>query len=327
MPTPSVWVVSDGKTGTENQCLGLAEALGLPFTVKRLTPRGPWRWLPAGAWTPAPELALRTLIDATRDGIVPPWPGVVIANGRPSVGPALALRAKGARVVQLQDPRIAPSHFDLVVPPQHDHVVGPNVLSTLGTLNRITPEQLARAATRFAPSFAHLPRPLIAVLIGGSTVHQRMTTADVGSLVDRLLGLCRRENAGLIVTASRRTGAENMLLLQRRLVGPAIHLWDGTGDNPFLGILALADFIVVTADSASMASEAASTGKPVYVAELATGRPKFAEFHRSLRAAGITRPFDGGRLERWTYPPLRETARIAGEIKRRLGLPPHAPLA
>ena len=99
---------------------------------------------------------------------------------------------------------------------------------------------------------------------------------------------------------------------------PQAWFWDGTGPNPYLGMLALARHIVVTEDSVSMISEAISTGKPVYVAEMAGGSRRLARFHASLREGGIVRPFDG-RLAQWRYEPVNETPRIAAEVLWRMG--------
>ena len=109
--------------------------------------------------------------------------------------------------------------------------------------------------------------------------------------------------------------------LRARLAGTAANIWDGTGANPYFGYLALADAIVVTGDSVSMVSEAASTGKPVYVFDLPGGSAKFRAFHDGLRSDGITRPF-AGKLERWTYRSLDDTAVVAAEVRRRLELRP-----
>ena len=123
--------------------------------------------------------------------------------------------------------------------------------------------------------------------------------------------------AGLLVTLCRRSPPAAAALLAQELSGSGAVLWDGRGENPYLGFLALADALVVTGDSVSMVSEAASTGKPVLIAALEGGSDKFTRFHESLRRAGITRPF-AGRLEEWRYPPLAESARIAAEIRERL---------
>ena len=104
-------------------------------------------------------------------------------------------------------------------------------------------------------------------------------------------------------------------MLRQRL--PRAWIWDGTGDNPYLGMLALAEHLVVTEDSVSMVSEAASTGKPVYVAAMDGGSARLDTFHALLRVEGVTRLFDG-KLSSWSYEPLNETPRIAAEIRRRV---------
>jgi mitochondrial fission protein ELM1 len=125
-----------------------------------------------------------------------------------------------------------------------------------------------------------------------------------------------------MVTTSRRTGARNEEVLHRGLAGLPAEIWDGRGENPYFGMLALADHVVVTGDSVNMVSEAASTGKPVHVVHLRGRSAKFARFHETLAAAGIARPFTGA-LEDWTYTPLAETRRAAAEIRRRLAARQH----
>ncbi len=309
------WALSPGHAGMENQCVGLAERLGLPFRVLRVHPRAPWTWLPPGCW-PAPLRALGPASDA----IAPPWPEVVITSGRRAVPYGLFIkRASRGRsfAVHIQNPRTGPERFDLVVAPRHDHLKGASVIETLGSLGRVTPDRLARAAARLAPALAHLPRPLVAVLIGGGNRGYRLTPASMARLADDLAALAARHGAGLAVTPSRRTGADNIRVLEERLADSPAVIADLEAENPYFGYLGLADHIVVTADSANMVSEAAATGKPVHVVELEGGNAKFAEFHEAMRAAGYTRPFQG-RLETWSYEPLDETSRVAAELKRRL---------
>ncbi len=319
MSSGDCWVVTDGKAGTENQCLGLAEAMGLPIVVKRLAPRAPWRWPAGSLWTlPWGRLPLRLFQGEAP--LAPPWPRLLIASGRPSVGPAIAIRraAKGATLcVQIQDPRVAPSHFDLVAAPRHDDIRGPNVVATRGALHRVTPERLREAAEHFTPSFTHLPRPLAAVLIGGASRHYRLTDDVATRLAGQLRALAEGSGVGLLVTASRRTGADSEQVLRAALEGTACEFWDGQGENPYLGYLALADHILVTEDSVSMTSEAASTGKPVHTITLEGGAPKFKAFHEALRAEGVTRPF-AGTLETWSYTPLDDTQAVAEAVRARL---------
>ena len=294
--TPTCWVVTDGKAGTENQCLGLAEAVGLPPVIKRIRPRAVTRFLPPRLCSVLLAGDPGRMLTPASHPLAPPWPTLLIAGGRASVPYAVAIRrqANGATyAVQVQNPRVPPALFDLVLPPRHDRVSGPNVIATRGALNRVTPERLARAAERVAPELAHLPRPLVAVLVGGRNRYYRLTPRLASDLADRLIALHRATGAGLAVTPSRRTGPDSAASLRARLEGTPAVVWDGGGDNPYFAFLGLADAIVVTADSVSMVSEACSTGKPVYVMELRGGGRKFRAFHHDLRETGLTRPFTG----------------------------------
>ncbi|MDA8231939.1 MAG: mitochondrial fission ELM1 family protein [Magnetospirillum sp.] len=309
------WVVTDGKPGMENQCLGLAEAMGLAPTVKRIALRAPWKQLsPAvlrigNCWALAPH----------GDRLDPPWPDVLIATGRASVAPSLHVRSAspGTFRIQIQDPAVRPSLFDLVVVPRHDRLRGTNVLVTRGALHRVTPAIVADAAARLGPAYAHLPHPRVAVLVGGSNGAYTLTPEIMADFAGKLAAMARESGAGLLVTPSRRTGAENEAILRRALAGLPAAIWDGNGENPYFALLGLADAIVATPDSVNMVCEAATTGKPVYVAELPGGSRKFDAFHQGLREDGVTRPFEG-RLERWDYAPLDDTARVAAEALRRM---------
>lgn len=309
------WVISDGKPGMENQCRGLAEALGVEPVVKRVHLRSPWRQL-----TPFLRVGNRFAASPQGDPIRPPWPDLVIASGRQSIAPSLRIR-KASRgrtfTVQIQDPQIHPRHFDMVVVPRHDRLRGANVVVMRGAVHRVTPAVLAKAAEAHGPRLAHLPHPRVAVLVGGSNAVYRLTPTIMGDVAEKLAGFARNRGAGLMVTPSRRTGADNEAILRARLGGPNAEVWDGGGENPYFAYLALADVIVCTCDSVSMVSEAFSTGKPVYVIELEGGSPKFRRFLDGLYQDGIARPFTG-ELESWSYPPINETQEIADTIRHRL---------
>ncbi len=311
------WVLTDGKPGMSNQCIGLAEALGGGFVVKTVRPRLPWRILPPPLW-----LAPLSAPGGAGDDLRPPWPGLLIATGRQTVALSLAIkRASAGRTftVQIQNPAFALARFDVVIAPRHDRLGGDNVIVTEGALHRVTPERLAREADRVRPLLAHLPRPLVAVLIGGSNRQYRFTPDAARRLADGLAGLCRRHGAGLAITMSRRTGENTERLLRDALAAPDAWFWDGAGDNPYFGFLGLADAIVATSDSVSMVSEACATGKPVHVFDLDGGSKKFDRFHRNLRERGLTRPFTG-EIAAWSPAPLDDTKRVADEIRRRMGL-------
>ena len=311
----ATWVISDGRAGILNQCLGLAEAIGLPIEVKTVHPRWPWTWAPITAW-PRPFASLGA--DSAR--FAEPWPRVTIGCGWRSIPFVLEIkRLSGGRTstVQLQDPRIALTHFDLVVPPEHDKVSGPNVITTLGSPNRITQQKLDAAATEWRARLEALPAPRVGVLIGGKSKAHQFSEADAERLAQQLKALTN--DASLIVTPSRRTGEAQTQIIKRALEGTRSYVWDGTGDNPYFAILALCDAFLVTSDSTNLLTEAATTGKPVHMIDIPGGNAKFQRLYENLLTRGIVRRFNG-RLESWTYTPLRETQAVAAEIKARLNL-------
>lgn len=309
-----VWAVHDGKLGMASQVMGLAEAVGGGLVEKRLLIRAPWRHLMPQLWF-QPLAAL----DPAGDSLAPPWPDVLIACGRNTIAPALAVkRASRGRTlwVQIQDPRYARAKPDLLVVPRHDPAAGENVFSTLGAVHRVTSARIETGARALAPHVAALPRPLIAVLIGGDNRVYRLSETRLRALADQLATLAR-SGCGIMVTPSRRTAQRDVALLREHLAGLPGFVWDGRGDNPYFGMLGLADAILVTADSVSMVSEAAATGKPVHIVALDGGSKKFARFHAAMEKAGITRPFRGA-IEQWDYTPPDDTAHAAAAIRERL---------
>lgn len=310
---PSCWVVTDGSAGMEIQCIGLAEAMGLEFEVKRIVTTKPWRWLPPKFWLNP----LKTL-DKSGDLLNPPWPDVLITCGRQSIPLSLAIKkANGDKTftIHIQTPNCDAKEFDLVIVPEHDKLRGANVLVAIGALGRTTPERLEKEGEKLAPGLAHLAHPLVTVLVGGSNRCYDMTEETMHDLAAKLTELHQETNCSFLVTTSRRTGTENEKILKSALSGVPHRLWTGDEENPYFGFLALADALIVTGDSVNMVCEACALGKPVHIYELPGGNDKFNRFHKSMRDKGYTRPFKG-RLEQWTYPPLLETRKVAAEVQR-----------
>jgi mitochondrial fission protein ELM1 len=310
-PEPVVWVLHDGKAGIASQALGVAEAAGFRFVEKILTVRRPWLWAAPSLWI-AP---LRGVTHCGRE-LAPPWPDVVIGCGRNAVRPALAIkRASGGRTIaaHVQDPRFGRDRFDLLIVPRHDRLCGPRVLVTQGAVHRVTPARLAAERRRF-PALAALQRPVVGVLIGGANGVYRFDMTCLAGIADRVAAAIGRCGGSVVATPSRRTGPEGARLLRERLAGLPGHVWDGSGENPYFAYLAVADALIVTADSVSMISEAAATGKPVHIIDLPGGSAKFARFHAAMREAGITRPFAGD-IEHWSYRPPDDTVRAGAALR------------
>ncbi len=312
--TPIVWAVHDGKIGMANQALGLAEAVGYPVIEKAVALRAPWRHL-------APPLWIRPMAALAPGGarLEPPWPDLLVSCGRAVIALSLAVKrlSRGRTLwVHVQDPRFARRHVDLMVVPRHDSARGENVLLTTGAVHRIRPAALQASHAPFAPLFASLPRPLVGVLIGGNNRVYRLTPA-IAAALGRQLARLAAQGLGIAITPSRRTSEPALEALIESLRGVPHYLWDGRGENPYLGLLAHADALVVTGDSVNMVSEAASTGKPVHVVGLEGGSAKFQRFHELFRGAGIARAFTGA-IESWSYAPPDDTERAAAEIRRRM---------
>lgn len=308
---PLVWVLHDGKAGMASQSLGLAEATGFAFIEKALTVRRPWAWLPPQLW-----LTPLQAVSGGNEALSSPWPDLVIACGRNTAMPALAIRrASGGRTIaaQIQDPGVGRAEFDMMVVPEHDRLRGPRVITTRAALHRVTAAKLAMERRKF-PALATLPRPILGVLIGGSNRAYRLTIDRLGAMADAIAEAIRGSGGSVVLTPSRRTGAAGIALLRERLNGLPAEIWDMTGDNPYYAYLAVADAFLVTADSVSLISEAAATGKPVHILDLDGGDAKFARFHAAMRDAGITRPF-AGRIESWRYDPLDDTMRAGAELR------------
>lgn len=311
MEQAASWILSEGLVGLQAQAIGLAEAAGLTPELRVLAPRAPWKWVAAKLW-PKPLAAVAEAVRA-------PVPPLLIGCGGMAAAVSAALRRGSRAVVQVQHPRMNPRRFDLIVVNRHDDLTGPNVVVTRTALHRVTPERIAAAAEAWRDRFAHLPRPLIAVLVGGSNGRFRLD-AEVGAkLAGELAGMMRRDGAGVMVTPSRRTDPAVTRMLTETLTPLGGFVWDGAGDNPYFGMLALADAIVVTMDSVSMVSEAVATHAPVLLAELPGHSRRIRAFHQALLDEGRVRWFSG-RLETWNAAPLNDTPLAAAELRRRLGI-------
>jgi uncharacterized protein len=306
----STWVVAEPAAGMQSQALGLSEAAGLVAELRELAPRGVWRHISSRFW-PSP-------LSAFAPGLLaPPWPELLIGCGSKAAAVIAALR-RSVRGVIVQHPRIDPRKFDLIVVQRHDELTGPNVLVTRTALHRVRPQRLADAAALWAPRLAHLPRPLVAVLVGGSNGRFRLDVPVARALASQLAGMMAADRVGLVVTPSRRTDPEITRVLADALEPLGAMVWDGTGENPYFGMLALADAIVVTEDSVSMVSEAAATRASVLIAELPGRSRRIGLFLTSLIEDGRVRRFRG-RLETWPVEPIDDTEEVAAEMCRRFG--------
>jgi len=303
----------------EAQGIAVAKAVGLPYRLKRVQVEGAMRYLPAPLQTLIPPPLLLKSV-ASNEPLQAPWPRLVISIGRRSVPVAIALKRRAkAFGLHIQNPKVPASLFDLIAAPVHDGYIGPNVVNTFGAVHSVTESRLVEAAEKFHDMIAPLRHPRVAVLLGGESQAFSFPPEAASSLGTSLAALAREHGASLLVTPSRRTSTESLEALARAIKDVPHVVWDGSGENPYFAFLAFADAIVVTEDSVNMVTEAAGTGKPVYVQSLPGKSRRLSRFHQLMHERGATRPFEG-KLEFWTYPPINDTEVVASAIRRALGL-------
>ena len=325
---PSIWVVSDGRAGIERQALAIARALGdmnrWPLIAHirseahrpdpiRLTPSAPQVWLPPTAW-PDP---LGALPAQERAQLKAPWPDIWIGSGRRSVPYSLRVKSwsKGKTlVVQTQDPKAPLDNFDLVIPPEHDQLDGPNVLSTIGSPAYFAAGDIEQAALDFG-DLANAPGLKIAVIIGGGSKTHSLPPGRAAELEQELTALAGK-GTKLWITLSRRTPEHARIRFRRMAEKLGARFFENEatdGPNPYLAYLSLADIVMVTEDSSNMISEAAWFAKPIYLLRLQGRSDKFDRLHDSFLKRGIARWFDGD-VELYQTEPLREIDRVADRI-------------
>ncbi len=277
---PLTWLLTGHKAGDNTQVRALADALGWPYTVKRFRYQ-------------SYELLTNRLLGITLAGIdrasssvlASPWPELVITAGRRNEPVARWIRRQSGgktRLVHVGRPWAPLDSFDLIVTtPQYFLPDQQNILKNSLPLHGLTAERLEEAASVWGVKLAHLPRPYIAVLVGGDS-GPFVYTAEKGQRLGQLINRLAASSGGsLLITGSARTPAAVLDALQRELNVPhTIYRWskDRAG-NPYLGYLALADQLVVSGESMSMLAEAGFTGKPLYIYDPAGTGPWWRYAH------------------------------------------------
>ncbi len=312
------WVLTTGETGMRSQVIGLAEATGLSYAEKRIRLRAPWSWLP-GHLCPFPLAGL----DPAHDLLQPPWPRLLISCGRRSTAASIAVRkrSRGATMtVHIQDPQASPAAFDLVIPMRHDGLTGPNVFPVDTALHHISAGALAAGRQAWQERLKPDDRRLLGVVLGGANRHYRFDADTIAGLA-ALIRDARTRNWSVVVTPSRRTEPAVTAALADEFGGQdGFTIWDGSGDNPYTGILALADRLIVTGESVSMVSEALATGNPVHVLQLAGRGRRHERFIANLADRKMVSLISGDELD-WDWrgcPPVDSTPLAADQIRRML---------
>ncbi|MBT7942947.1 MAG: nucleoside-diphosphate sugar epimerase [Alphaproteobacteria bacterium] len=319
--SPEVWVLVDDRAGNRSQCLGVADALGIDYQTKEIA-YGSWAVLPNALL----GASLKGLTPDSRLGIHPPWPDVVIAAGRRTAPVARKIRSLSGDkcfLAQVMDPGAGRGDFGLIAIPRHDGAQsGSNILAITGAPHQLTESRLNSEAERWRGRFDDLPKPWIALIVGGSTKRRTFTPDMAIELAARASKMALLAGGSLLVTTSRRTGGATDVLVESITAPNRVYRWDrdSADENPYHGYLALADAVIVTGDSSSMCSEACAGTGPVYIyAPPALTIAKHGRLHADLYQQGFARPLSGGD-EQWTHEPLNAADAVAQAIHERLGL-------
>ena len=311
-----IWILADDRAGNVNQLLGIAEALGEKYECKDIRYNG---------WVRLPNfLRGANFVGITKEskqGLKAPFPSVVLSAGRRSFPVALAIKKLSGgktKIVQLMNPgKLEEKKADLLILPEHDRYKGgaKNVMQVLGTPHRVTPEKVGIEKKRWGPMLKKYPSPRVSVLIGGATKDKTFTVTHARQLVAAIKDL---KPASLLVTTSRRTPADIVAYLKKELPEPKFfYRFGDKTENPYFGLLSMADLLVVTGDSMSMCSECAGVGVPVMIfAPQEMVSVKHQHFHQSLYLGGYAVPV--GEKPKKPVKRLNPAHEIAQKIKKEL---------
>jgi mitochondrial fission protein ELM1 len=287
----TVWCLLGRKAGDNTQVLALARELGFDFVEKHILAQ-PWELAAHLGW----RITLAGIDRANSSPLQAPWPDLVISAGRRNEPVACWIKQQSggsSRLVHIGRPWAPLSTWDLVVTtPQYFLPEQDNILHNTLPLHRMPQNVLASAAKRMLPRLADLPRPWIVLLVGGDSGRFVMTTEK-----GRRLGLLANDLAvaaggSLLVTDSPRTPIAAGDALQEQLKAPHFcHRWDDDGDNPYLGLLAVADAFVVTGESMSMLGEAAAMSRPLFIFDVGDGNATWWLLPHSYRYKSLSHRF------------------------------------
>ena len=290
----TAWVISDGTKGMEVQSTGLADRMGLETSLIHIKPSSLLRSIPQlGA------LPLMRLPPEIKPHAAAGWPDLIISTGRRMAGLSILLKrlSKGrTRTIHIQDPKLSPKLFDVLIVPSHDRLRGDNVLVTTGSLNALTRAKIIEASKTVPELVTQLPKPLIVVMIGGSNRRYSVGEAELYRLGEYASALAHGTDSSVAFVPSRRSSELAAMCIRKRMglgliTTPTYWIWDpDEDDNPYPGILEHASAVVVTSDSVNMTSEACLSGKPVYRYDFRDEQGRIGLFHRIMDRGGYTNP-------------------------------------
>ena len=304
-------LLTQGMHGMVSQVEGLAKALGLSYKHQKIELKSFWNMIPPKISPISENLVKNKFVCDCK---------VVISCGRKSVIPSIALKKRlGNQIfnIHVQDPKISFKHFDLIVSPEHDNLKGENIINTTGAIHYLNKKEI-NDNSNYLNIEKDKRRELVAFIIGGPNKYYKYSEKQIHELFNKVKTLFTTDRFKIIVIPSYRT-PENILKIAFNTFNVDHHVVKTIDKKAYLSALAISNYIIVTCDSTSMISEAAITGKPVYIAMMKSFKPtgRFKKFYSQLRDLGITREL-GNSVESWSYNKLNEVNRIAPIIKARM---------
>ncbi len=304
-------LLTEGLHGMISQTEGLAKALNFDYIHEKIELNSFWKLIPT-SFTPVKKFVFKNQIEQDFD--------IIISCGRKSIIPSLFLKKKSKKKIiniHIQNPKIALKHFDFVVCPEHDDLEGPNVLSTKGAIHYLTHEEINNSKDYLLNKLER-DKDVITLILGGPNKYYNYSDENMISIFSIINRMLKEHNLQLVVIPSNRTPKKTIELSKEYFTNNRTVI-DVVDKSAYLSSLALSKYLVVTCDSTSMISEAALTGKPVYVAMIPALRndKRFQRFRSLFEKLNIIKILDN-KLETWNYEKLNEADRIALEIKRKI---------
>jgi hypothetical protein len=298
--------------GMISQVEGLAKALDIDFTHHTVEPKNFWKVIPPKL-TPISQSVYKKIDHDDFD--------VIISCGRKSVIPSIHLKKKANKKVfniHIQDPKVDLKHFDFIVAPEHDAIEGQNVISTKGAIHYLTENEINENKDYLNSFIKKDDRKIWTLILGGPTKYYDYSTKNMKHIFTMLYKLLKKHDFQLVVIPSMRTPI-NTIHYAKEFFGDNHTVIMDVDKKAYLSALAIAENIIVTCDSSSMISEAALTGKPIYVANILPKKndKRFQRFRNLFRELNITRIL-GEEIENWNYQKLDETNRVASIIKQKI---------
>ena len=304
-------LLTQGMHGMVSQVEGLAKALNLSYKHQKIELKPIWNLFPPKISPISENLVKNKFVCDCK---------VIISCGRKSVIPSIALKKRlGNQIfnIHIQDPKVSFKHFDLIISPQHDNLKGENIINTTGAIHYLTKKEINDYSTYLGIE-KDKRKELVAFIIGGPNKYYNYSEKQIHELFNKVKTLFTPDKFKIIVIPSYRT-PENILKIAFNTFSINHHVVKNIDKKAYLSALAISNYIVVTCDSTSMISEAAMTGKPVYIAMMKSFKPtgRFKKFYSQLKDLGITRELED-RVESWSYNSLNEVNRIAPIVKAKM---------